>query len=83
MLFVDICSHFSELGNIPHDKMSFNVLLMGNKTKHRSLSDMYSATAELIAISVCSLLDQCIGTPAKTKINPVRDRHKFRKCANY
>jgi hypothetical protein len=31
MLFVNICSHFSALGNNPHDNdnMSFNVLLMG------------------------------------------------------
>jgi hypothetical protein len=44
---------------------------------------MYSASVELNAISVCSLLDQRIGAPAQTMINPVRDKHESRKCANY
>jgi hypothetical protein len=32
---------------------------------------MYSASVELSVISICSLLDQCIGTPANTMMNPV------------
>jgi hypothetical protein len=44
---------------------------------------MYSASVELNAISVCILLDQCIGTPAKTMIKPVRDKQESRRCANY
>jgi hypothetical protein len=44
---------------------------------------MYSASVELSAILVCTLLDQCIGTPAKTMITPVRDKHESRRCANY
>jgi hypothetical protein len=43
---------------------------------------MYSASVELNTISVCSLLDHCIGTPAKTMINTVRDKQESRRCAN-
>jgi hypothetical protein len=28
-------------------------------------------------------MDQCIGTPANTMMNPVRDKHESRKCVNY
>jgi hypothetical protein len=43
---------------------------------------MYSASVELSAISVCSLFDQCIGTPANTMITPVRDKHESCRCVN-
>jgi hypothetical protein len=44
---------------------------------------MYSASVELSAISVCSLLDQCMGTPSRTMINHVLDKQESRRCANY
>jgi hypothetical protein len=47
MLFVDICSDVSELGNNPHDNMSFTVLRVGNNALHHCLSAMYSAYVEL------------------------------------
>jgi hypothetical protein len=34
---------------------------------------MYYVSVELSAISVCNLLDQCMGTPARIMMNPVRD----------
>jgi hypothetical protein len=83
MLFVDICSHFIELVNNPNDKMPFNVLLMGSNAIQHWLRDMYSDLVELSDISVCSLLDQRMGTPAKTMVNHAQNRHKSRKCANY
>jgi hypothetical protein len=83
MLLVDRLSGLSELGNKPHESMSFSVLLIGSRALQHWLSAMYSASVELSAISVCNLLDQCIGTPPKTMINPVRDKHESRRCANY
>jgi hypothetical protein len=83
MLLVDRLSIFSELGNKPHESMSFSVLRIGIRALQHWLSAMYSASVELSAISVCSLLDQCIGTPAKTMIKPVRDKHDSRRCVNY
>jgi hypothetical protein len=44
---------------------------------------MYLASVELSAISGYILLDQCIGKPANKMINPVRDKHKSRGCANF
>jgi hypothetical protein len=73
---------FSELGNIPHEIMSFSVLLIGGSALHHWPRAMYSASGELNAISVCSFLNQCIGTPTKTMINPVHDKHESRKCVN-
>jgi hypothetical protein len=78
MLLVDRLSTFSELGNNPHESMSFSVLRIGSRALQHWLRMMYSASVELNAISVCSLLDQCIGTPAKTMIKPVRDKHESR-----
>jgi hypothetical protein len=74
MLVVDRLSTFSELGNNPHESMSFSV---------HWLSAMYSALVELSAILVCSLIDQCIRTPAKTMIKPVRDKQESRRYVNY
>jgi hypothetical protein len=74
MLLVDKLSTFSELGNRPHGSMSFSVLLIGRIALQYWLSAMYPASVELNAISVWSFLDQCIGTPAKTVIKPVRDK---------
>jgi hypothetical protein len=82
MLLVDRLSTFSELGNNPHESMSFSVLHIGSRDLQHWLSAMYSASVELSAISVCSLLDQCIGTPAKMMINNVRDKQESRRCAN-
>jgi hypothetical protein len=83
MLLVDRLSIFSKLGNKPHESMSFSVLRIGNRALQHWLSAMYSAYVELSAISVCSFLDQCMGTPAKTMITHVRDKHESRRCANY
>jgi hypothetical protein len=83
MLLFDILLIFCELGKIPHESMSFSVLRIGSSALRHWLRAMYSASVELNYISVCSLLNQCIGTPAKTMINPVRDKHESRKCANY
>jgi hypothetical protein len=68
MLLVDRLSTFSELGNRPHESISFSVLHIGSSALQHWLSAMYSASVELSAISVFSFLDQCIGTPAKTMI---------------
>jgi hypothetical protein len=83
MLLVDRLSIFSELGNKPYERISFSVLRIGSRSLQHWLSAMYSASVELSAISVCSLLDQCMGTPAKTMIKDVRDKHESRRCANY
>jgi hypothetical protein len=82
MLLVDRLSIISELGNKPHERMYFSVLRIGSRSLQHWLSAMYSASVELSAISVCSFLDQCKGTPTKTMINPVRDKHESRRCAN-
>jgi hypothetical protein len=82
MLFVDRLFIFSELGNKRHESMSFSVLRIGSRTLQHWLSAMYSASVELSAISICSLLDQCMGTPARTMIKHVRDKHESRRCAN-
>jgi hypothetical protein len=83
MLLVDRLSTFSELGNKPHESMSLSVLRIGSRALQHWPSAMYSASVELSAISVCSFLDQCIRTPAKTMIKHVRDKHESRRCANY
>jgi hypothetical protein len=70
---VDRLSTFGELGNSPHESISFSVLRIGSSAMQHWLSAMHSASVELNAISVFSLLDQCIGTPSKTMVNPVRD----------
>jgi hypothetical protein len=82
MMLVDKLSTFSELGNRPHDSMSFSVLRIGRSALQHWLSEIYSASVELNAISVWSLLDQCIRTPAKIMIKPVRDKQESRRCAN-
>jgi hypothetical protein len=83
MLLFDMLLIFSELGNRPQESMSFSVLRKGSSALQHWMRAMYSASVVLNAISVCSLLNQCIGTPAKTMINPVHDKHELRKCANY
>jgi hypothetical protein len=83
MLLVDRSLISSEFGNKPHENMSFSVLRIGSNALQHWLSAMYSASVELSAISVCSLLDQCMGTPARTMIQPVRDRHESRRCESY
>jgi hypothetical protein len=65
------------------NSMSFSVLRIGSSALQHWLKAMYSASVELYAISVCSLLDHCIDTPANTMINHVRDKHESRRCANY
>jgi hypothetical protein len=82
MLLVDRLSMFSELGNKPHESIYFSVLRIGSRALQHRLSTMYSASFELSAISVCSLLNQCIRTPAKTMIKPVRDKHESHRCVN-
>jgi hypothetical protein len=82
MLLVDRLSIFDELGNKPHESISFSVLRIGSRALQHWLSAMYSAYVELSAISVCSLLDQCMGAPSKTMIKPVRDKHESRRYAN-
>jgi hypothetical protein len=82
MLLFEMLLIFSELGNRPHDIMSFSVLRICSSALQHWTSAMYSAYVEHNAISVCSFLDQCSGTPAKTMINHVRDKHESRKCAN-
>jgi hypothetical protein len=62
--------------------MSFSVLRIGSSALQHWLSAMYSASVKLNAISVCSLLDQFTGTPARTLIKPVRDKQESRRCAN-
>jgi hypothetical protein len=80
-VMVDRLFTFSELGNMPHEGMYFSFLRIGSSVLQHWMSAMYSASAELNAISVRSLFDQCIGTPAKKMIEPVRD--KQRRCAHY
>jgi hypothetical protein len=82
MLFVDKLFIFRELGNKPHESMYFSALFIGSRALHHWLSAMYSASVELSAISVCSLLDQCMGTASRMIIKPVRDKHESRRCAN-
>jgi hypothetical protein len=62
--------------------MSFSVLRIGSRALQHWLSAMYSASVELSAISVFSLIDQCMGTPARNMMKPVRDKHESRRCAN-
>jgi hypothetical protein len=57
VLLVDRLSIFSELGNNPHEIMSFSVLRIGSRALQHWLSAMYSASVELSDISVCSVLD--------------------------
>jgi hypothetical protein len=82
MLLVDRLSTFSELVNSPHESISFSVLRIGSRALQHWLSAIYSASVELSDISVCILLDQCIGIPAKTMIKPVRDKQESRRCVN-
>jgi hypothetical protein len=82
MLLVDRLFTVSELGNRPHEIMSFSVLIIGSSALQHWMSDMYSASVEHNAILVCILLDQCIGTPEKKMIKPVRDKQESRRCAN-
>jgi hypothetical protein len=82
MLLFCMLLSFSELGNSPHESMSFSVLRIGSSALHHFLRAMYSDSVELSAISVLSFLDQCIGTPANTMINHVLDKHESRKCVN-
>jgi hypothetical protein len=56
MLLVDRLSTFSELGNSPQESISFSVLRIGSSAMQHWLSAMYSASVELSAISVYSLL---------------------------
>jgi hypothetical protein len=83
MLFVERLFIFSELGNKPHESMYFSVIRIGSRALQHWLSVMYSASVELSAISVCSLIDQCMGTPSRTMMKPVRDKHESWRCANY
>jgi hypothetical protein len=83
MLLFDMLLIFSELGNRPHESMSFSVLRIGSSALQHWMRGLYSASLELNAFSVFSLLNQCIGTPARTMINPVRDKHESPKCVNY
>jgi hypothetical protein len=73
MLLVDRLFTFSELGNRPHESMSFSVLLIGSSALQHWLRAMYTASVELNSFSVFSLIDQYIGTPTKTMIEPVHD----------
>jgi hypothetical protein len=50
MLLVDILSIFSEIGNKPHESMSFSVLRIGSRDLQLWLSAMYSDSVELSAI---------------------------------
>jgi hypothetical protein len=83
MLLAGRLSTFSELGNNPHESISFSVLRIDISALQYWMGAMYSSSVKLSAISVCSLLDQCIGTPAKTMIKLVRDKQESRRCANY
>jgi hypothetical protein len=82
MFLVDRSLIFSEFGNKPHDNIYFSVLRIGNNALQHCLSAMYSASVELSAILVWSLLDQCMGTPVRTMIKP-HERYESRRCANY
>jgi hypothetical protein len=81
MLLFDMLLIFSELGNRPHESMSFSVLCIGSSALQHWIKAMYSASVELSALSVCSLLNQCIGTPANTMINHVHEKHESLRCA--
>jgi hypothetical protein len=83
MLLFDMLLIFSELSNRPHESMFFIVLRIGSSDLQHCMRAVYSASVELNAISVWILLDQCIGTPAETMINPVRDKHESLKCFNF
>jgi hypothetical protein len=63
--------------------MSFNVLRIGINALQHWFTAIYLTSVELSAISVCNFLDQCIGMPANTMMNPVQDRHESSKCVNY
>jgi hypothetical protein len=80
MLLFDMLLSFSELGNRPHESMYFSVLRICSSALQHWRKAMYSASVDLS--DICSLLNQCIGTSANTMINPVRDKHESRKCAN-
>jgi hypothetical protein len=82
MLLVDRLSTFSELGNRPYESMSFGVLRIGSSALQHLMSAMYSTSVELNVILVCTLLDQCIGTPVRTMIKHVRDKQESRRCVN-
>jgi hypothetical protein len=82
MLLVDRLFTFSELRNMPHESMFFCVLRIGSSSMQHWISAMYSPSVDLNAISVCSLLDQCIGTPARTIIKPVHDKQESHRCVN-
>jgi hypothetical protein len=75
MLLFDMLLSFSDLGNRPDERLSFSVLHIGSSALQHWPRAMYSASVELNAISVCSLLDQFIGTPANTMMNTVNDKH--------
>jgi hypothetical protein len=62
--------------------MSSSVLHIGSSAMQHWLRAMYPSSVELNSISVCSFLNQFIGTPANTMINPVRDKHESRKYVN-
>jgi hypothetical protein len=83
MLLFDMLFSFSELGNKPHESMSFYVLRICSNALQHGLKAIYSASVELITILVCNLLGQCMGTPALMMMNHVREMHTSRKCANY
>jgi recombinational DNA repair protein RecR len=76
MLLLDMLLILSELGNRPHESMSFNVIRIVHSALQHWCKAMHSASVEINAISACSLLDQCIGTPANTMMNPARDNHE-------
>jgi hypothetical protein len=79
MIFVQVLKSLE----IVHMITYFSVILIGNKALQHWLRAMYSASVELSAISVCSLLDHQIGTPTETMIDTVRDRQESRKRAYY
>jgi hypothetical protein len=83
MLLVDMLSTFSELGKRPHENIYFSVLRIGSSALWHWRSAMYLASVELNTISVCSLLGQCIWTPARTMIKPVHDKQESRRCVDY
>jgi hypothetical protein len=67
---------------MPHESMSFSILHIACSALQHWMRAMYSASNELNAILVFSLLDQCIGTPAKTMIKPARDKNESPRWAN-
>jgi hypothetical protein len=83
MLLFDMLLSFSELRNRPHKSMPFSVLCICIGALQHWPRAMYSAYVELNAISVWSLLNEYIGTPANTMINHVHDKHESRKCVNF